>query len=96
MSENVVMSENVDLVRDVLLIVSHAMCVCELFLVSVCCLLPCFSRGGKLSFLAQVLSTVASPSCYLRLHKACSVLVQSLAGAPGPFFVQGTVKCYIK
>ena len=49
-----------------------------------------------MSFSANVLSTVDSPSCFLRLHKACSVLVQSLAGAPGPFFVQGTVKCYIK
>ena len=39
-------------------------------LVSVRRPLPCFTRGGKLSFLAQVLSTVASPSRFLRLHKA--------------------------
>ena len=32
----------------------------------------CFTRGGKRSFLAQVLSTVVFPS-FLRLHKACLV-----------------------
>ena len=46
-----------------------------------------------MSFPANVLLTVDSPSCFLLLHKACSVLVHSLAGAPGPFFVQGTMKC---
>ena len=40
-------------------------------LLSVRCLLLYFARGGKLSFLAQVLSTVASTSCYYRLHEAC-------------------------
>ena len=33
-----------------------------------------FYKGGKLFFLAQDLSTVASPSFFLRLHEACLVL----------------------
>jgi len=51
----VVVTAEVDPVTDFLLTVSQARYVCLLFLVSVRRLLPCFAKGGKLSFLAQVI-----------------------------------------